>query len=143
MRHSEGVPLIASEPSSPPTRPDPGARMLGIDLARAVALLGMMATHTMDLVDAAGDPQPVGLIAGKAAALFAVLAGFSVELSTRRYGRWREAAASLAVRGVLIAILGLMLGSLSSSIAVVLVNYGVLFLLAPLVLRLPACARAP
>ncbi|MFF0973582.1 UNVERIFIED_CONTAM: hypothetical protein RF649_14265, partial [Kocuria sp. CPCC 205295] len=47
----------------------PGAsgRLLGIDLARAVALLGMMATHTMDLVDAAGDPQPVGLIAGKAA----------------------------------------------------------------------------
>ena len=118
----------------------PGAsgRLLGIDLARAVALLGMMATHTMDLVDAAGDPQPVGLIAGKAAALFAVLAGFSVKLSTRRYGRWREAAASLAVRGVLIAILGLVLGSLSSSIAVVLVNYGVLFLLAPLVLRLPA-----
>lgn len=112
--------------------------MLGIDLARAVALLGMMATHTMDLVDAAGDPQPVGLIAGKAAALFAVLAGFSVKLSTRRYGRWSEAAASLAVRGVLIAILGLVLGSLSSSIAVVLVNYGVLFLLAPLVLRLPA-----
>lgn len=118
----------------------PGAsgRLLGIDLARAVALLGMMATHTMDLVDAAGDPQPVGLIAGKAAALFAVLAGFSVKLSTRRYGRWRDAAASLAVRGVLIAILGLVLGSLSSSIAVVLVNYGVLFLLAPLVLRLPA-----
>lgn len=137
MRHSEGVPLIASEPSSLPKRPDPGARMLGIDLARAVALLGMMATHTMDLVDAAGDPQPVGLIAGKAAALFAVLAGFSVELSTRRYGCWRDAAASLAVRGVLIAILGLVLGSLSSSIAVVLVNYGVLFLLAPLVLRLP------
>lgn len=118
----------------------PGAsgRLLGIDLARAVALLGMMATHTMDLVDAAGDPQPVGLIAGKAAALFAVLAGFSVKLSTRRYGRWREAAASLAVRGLLISILGLVLGSLSSSIAVVLVNYGVLFLLAPLVLRLPA-----
>lgn len=118
----------------------PGAsgRLLGIDLARAVALLGMMATHTMDLVDAAGDPQPVGLIAGKAAALFAVLAGFSVELSTRRYGRWRDAAASLAVRGLLISILGLVLGSLSSSIAVVLVNYGVLFLLAPLVLRLPA-----
>lgn len=137
MRHSEGVPLLASEPSSLPTRPDPGARMLGIDLSRAVALLGMMATHTMDLVDAAGDPQPVGLIAGKAAALFAVLAGFSVELSTRSYGRWREATASLAVRGVLIAILGLVLGSLSSSIAVVLVNYGVLFLLAPLVLRLP------
>nr|WP_285843800.1 heparan-alpha-glucosaminide N-acetyltransferase domain-containing protein [Kocuria palustris] len=116
--------------------------MLGIDLARAVALLGMMATHTMDLVDAAGDPQPVGLIAGKAAALFAVLAGFSVELSTRRYGRWREAAASLAVRGVLIAILGLVLGSLSSSIAVVLVNYAVLFLLAPLVLRLPTLCLA-
>ena len=142
MRHSEGVSLTASELSSLPTRPDTGSRMLGIDLARAVALLGMMATHTMDLVDAAGDPQPVGLIAGKAAALFAVLAGFSVELSTRRYGRWREAAASLAVRGVLIAILGLVLGSLSSSIAVVLVNYGVLFLLAPLVLRLPTLCLA-
>ena len=46
-------------------------------------------------------------------------------------------AADPAVRGVLIAILGLVLGSLSSSIAVVLVNYAVLFLLAPLVLRFP------
>lgn len=131
------MPLTASAPASVPVHPDPGARLLGIDLARAVALLGMMATHTMDLVDATGAAQPVALIAGKAAALFAVLAGFSVELSTRRYGRWREAALALAVRGAMIAVLGLVLGSLSTSIAVVLVNYGVLFLLAPLVLRLP------
>lgn len=115
-----------------------GARLLGIDLARAVALLGMMATHTMYLMDAAGNPLPVSLIAGKAAALFAVLAGFSVELSTRRHERWRDAAVSLAVRGALIALIGLLLSWLSASIAVVLVHYGVLFLLAPLFLRLPA-----
>ncbi len=113
------------------------SRLLGIDLARAVALLGMMATHTLSLVDPAGNPMPVALIAGKAAALFAVLAGFSVELSTRRYDRWRDAAAALAVRGALIALIGLVLSWLSTSIAVVLVQYGVLFLLAPLVLRLP------
>ena len=66
MRHSEGVPLIASEPSSSPTRPDPGARMLGIDLARAVALLGMMATHTIKDPDLAFH---CGMIAHHAGAI--------------------------------------------------------------------------
>ena len=112
--------------------------MIGIDLARAGALVGMMATHLLGRIDVYGDPTPVALVAGKAAALFAVLAGFSVVLSTRRYDRWRDAALSLVVRGVLIAVLGFVLGSLSGSIAVVLVHYGALFLLAPLFLRMPS-----
>lgn len=119
-----------------------GARLAGIDLARAVALLGMMATHTLPLLDAAAQPQPVALIAGKAAALFAVLAGVSVELSTRRYPRWRDAALALVIRGALIAVVGLLLGSVAGSIAVVLVQYGVMFALAPLVLRAPTRALA-
>lgn len=126
-----------SIPDTEPTGRRRAARLAGIDLARALALLGMMATHTMPLLDAAAQPQPVALIAGKAAALFAVLAGFSVELSTRRFQRWRDAALALVIRGVIIAVIGLLLGWISVSIAVVLVQYGVMFMLAPFVLRSP------
>lgn len=121
--------------------PGMSSRLLGIDLARALALMGMMAVHTLPPLDAALQPQPVTLLAGRAAALFAVLAGFSAELSTRRFDRWRDAAAALLLRGALILVLGLVLGSLAESleigIAVVLVPYGVMFALAPAVLRAP------
>lgn len=112
------------------------SRITGIDLARALALLGMVAVHSGDLAAGDGSPLPLSLLAGKAAALFAVLAGFSVALSTRRYDRTRDAAAALTVRGAAIAFLGLVLGSLGTSIAVILVNYGAMFVLAPLALRL-------
>ena len=49
--------------------------MIGIDLARAGALVGMMATHLLGRIDVYGDPTPVALVAGKAAALFAVQRG--------------------------------------------------------------------
>lgn len=133
----KAAPTGGRVPGEAPAAGRPGPRLVGIDLARAAALLGMMATHTVPLLDAAAQPQPVALIAGRAAALFAVLAGFSVELSTRRFPRRRDAALALLLRGALIAVIGLLLGSVTASIAVVLVQYGVMFALAPLVLHAP------
>ena len=58
-------------------------RLAGVDAARAVALVGMMATHLEPLEDEAGRPTPVGvLFDGRASALFAVLAGVSIALMT-------------------------------------------------------------
>lgn len=111
-------------------------RLLGVDLARALALVGMVATHTMELSDEVGNAYPVAILAGKAAALFAVLAGFSITLATRKYETATESTVALLVRGALIAVIGLVLGSISTHIAVILVNYGVMFMLAPLVLSL-------
>ena len=62
-----------------------GARLSGIDAARGLALLGMMATHVFPTFesDAQLTPTWVGLVfSGRAAALFAVLAGVGLALST-------------------------------------------------------------
>lgn len=110
-------------------------RLVGLDVARCVALIGMVATHTLAARTGDGD-LAVGqwLAGGRASALFAVLAGVSLALMTGREqpvrGRARLAAsAGLAVRALLIAALGLALGELGSGLAVILTYYGLLFLL--------------
>ncbi|QZY29988.1 heparan-alpha-glucosaminide N-acetyltransferase domain-containing protein [Nocardioides coralli] len=110
-------------------------RLVGLDVARALALLGMVATHVLAPRTPAGDlAWPQAVAGGRAAALFAVLAGVSLALASGRTrpvrGRERWAATTgLAVRAVLIAVLGLALGGLESGIAIILTYYGVLFLL--------------
>ncbi|WP_169721476.1 heparan-alpha-glucosaminide N-acetyltransferase domain-containing protein [Brevibacterium album] len=124
-------------------------RILGLDLARGIALFGMIATHVLPRMDAAGELTFVAQFQGRASALFAVLAGVSIVLSTRRtlevpgLRGWAAAAAGLTVRGLFIGLLGLALGELPSGIAVILVNYGALFVIAALFLRLPAWALGP
>lgn len=110
-------------------------RLVGVDLARTIALLGMMATHVLEGHTAAGDLTAIQWLAGgRASALFAVLAGVSLALITggtrpqagRDLGR---SAAGIAVRAVLIALIGLALGGLETGLAIILAYYGVLFLL--------------
>ncbi len=119
----------------------PAGRNIGIDVARGLALFGMIATHVVPLRTDDGSALFSAVFAGRASALFAVLAGFSVVLSTRRLldrpgmRAWAAAAAGLVVRGLLIGFIGLLLGSLNSGIAVILVNYGVMFALAAVLLR--------
>ncbi|MET0999859.1 MAG: heparan-alpha-glucosaminide N-acetyltransferase domain-containing protein, partial [Marmoricola sp.] len=122
------------------------ARVVGVDIARFVALAGMMATHILPAFeDGSADlTLSQSLAGGRASALFAVLAGASLALTTGRTTpvRGREfvaAAAGVAVRAVLIAAIGLALGGFDSGIAVILGYYGVLFLLGIpfLVLRTP------
>lgn len=121
-----------------------GMRLLGVDLARSIALLGMMITHIIPLDDP--DPTWATLFAGRSSALFAVLAGVSVVLSTRTLlsvsgpRAWLAAASGLWVRGAVIFVLGLLLASLSSSVAVILANYGLMFIIASFLLRLPRLA---
>lgn len=122
-------------------------RVVGLDVARALALVGMMATHILPDLDLDGVTLSHQLASGRASALFAVLAGVSIALMSGRTvpQRGRELAATsagLAVRALLIAVIGLLLGEVESGIAVILAYYGVLFLLAIpfLGLRAPALA---
>jgi hypothetical protein len=114
-------------------------RLLGVDAARAVALTGMVATHTLPLVDPDGSESLTGLIAsGRAAALFAVLAGVGIALSTRDVATpaaHAAAGAGLLVRGVLVGLIGLALVGLRPPVAVILAYYGLLFVVAVPVLR--------
>ncbi|HET7475311.1 MAG TPA: heparan-alpha-glucosaminide N-acetyltransferase domain-containing protein [Dermatophilaceae bacterium] len=120
-------------PSSPSTA---RRRLVGVDLARCVALVGMICTHLAD--PRTQDGQVTGLqqlAGGRSAATFAVLAGVSLSLVTGGREPLRDipmarARASLGVRALLIATLGLWLGGMPSGVAVILVYYGVLFVLA-------------
>lgn len=123
-------------------------RLVGIDLARCLALLAMMATHLLEQRDPDGSlSASAWLFSGRASALFALLAGLSLALLTGRTrplrGRARASrSAGLAVRALLIALVGLALGEVDSGIAVILTHYGLLFLLGLLVVGLGARSLA-
>lgn len=125
-------------------RLSPDGRLIGLDVARGIALLAMMVTHIFALGDEAGMPTWAAVFAGRASALFAVLAGCSLVLSTRSRlavsGRLRDAAPSVLIRAAAIVLIGLCLGSISGLLAVILVNYGIMFALALFFLRLRAGA---
>lgn len=115
-------------------------RLLGIDAARGIALLGMMAVHSLIAVSDDGTPTlSYGISAGRASALFAVLAGVGIAFTTGRAqvrrANWRPTAASLAARAAVIGVIGLLLGYGEPTLAVVILPYyAILFLLAiPLV----------
>lgn len=119
------------------THPTPRSRdrIVGLDVARCLALVGMIATHVLTTYDASGDPTwSAELFGGRASALFAVLAGVTLALvaggSRPVVGRDRLGVAlGLVVRAVLITALGLWLGGRESGVAVILAYYGVLFCL--------------
>lgn len=117
-------------------------RLAGVDAARGVALLGMVAVHVLPAQDPDGSRSLVDLVAsGRSAATFAVLAGVGVALATGRgrapQGRERvRASGALLVRALLLGVVGLTLGSIASGIAVILAYYALLFLVAVPVLGL-------
>lgn len=111
------------------------ARVVGVDIARCLALLGMMATHILPgVVD--GEVTVVQQVAGgRASALFAFLAGISLTFVAGTRGpvrgqEWIGYAAGLVVRSFGIALIGLGLGEIDSGIAVILTTYAALFVLA-------------
>ncbi|WP_159606189.1 heparan-alpha-glucosaminide N-acetyltransferase domain-containing protein [Agromyces humi] len=107
-------------------------RILGLDDARFLALAGMMATHVWAWSIDGSDPAPwlSEIVAGKAAALFAVLAGVGIAMTTRtsmETGRLAAARLNLFGRGLAIVLVGLTLGLLEGSVLVILVYLGVTF----------------
>ena len=114
-----------------------GGRLLGVDVARSLALIGMMSVHIFFPAFAPdGSMHPAYVIAaGRSAALFAALAGVGIALasggSTPYSGRrLRGARAGVLARSVLLVALGLLLGKVDSPPLVILAYYGLLFLLA-------------
>jgi hypothetical protein len=106
----------------------------------------MMAVHILPSRDPDNTISTAYFIAsGRSSALFAVLAGVGLALA---YGRTeppkgealRAAGTALVVRAAVIGLIGLFLGELQSGVAVILVNYGFLFLLASVFLGLRAKA---
>ena len=121
-------------------------RYVGIDLARFIAIAGMMAAHLLAplaMFPGVSDSDRelamgTSLISnGAPAALFAVLGGVSIVFATRKQlsgGLVGKAMASVAVRGVVLIVLGVLLGFVDNNIIVILAYYGVaMILVAPLI----------
>ncbi|NIH72295.1 heparan-alpha-glucosaminide N-acetyltransferase domain-containing protein [Auritidibacter ignavus] len=121
-------------------------RLTGIDVARALAILGMIAVHVypLNVTDAATGrivPSWVGWIAaGSSSVLFCVVAGVSVVLLSRNASTvgFGQIVIRLLLRATVLVLLGLTLGQLDSGVAVILVHYGVLFVIAIAFLKLSA-----
>ncbi len=118
-------------------------RIVGVDVARGLAVLGMMTAHVgvagPDLWSTDGW---LGIADGRSAALFAVLAGLSIGLISGgprpvEGARLAQSRVRIVVRGALLFLLGAVLSALGTPIAVILQVYGVLFVLAVPVLRVP------
>jgi uncharacterized membrane protein len=125
-----------AKPSRAPRSSSAAERLRGIDAARGLALLGMMATHLLPTFESNADLTPtwIGLtFSGRAAALFAVLAGIGLALSTGKQvpaegARLGAARRGIALRAAVIAAVGLTLGGLEVNLAIILVHYAALFL---------------
>ena len=118
----------------------PTRRLVGIDAARGLALIGLMAIHLLPAWnEETGEASwSWRLFSGDSAALFALLAGVGLALTSG--GRHPHEGATmtadrigLLVRAVLIAAVGLWIGTLMPEDAPadnILIYYGVFFLLA-------------
>ncbi|MFW6186728.1 MAG: heparan-alpha-glucosaminide N-acetyltransferase domain-containing protein [Actinomycetota bacterium] len=136
----------AGASAAPPAR----RRLTGVDAARGIALVGMISIHLLPSWDP-GTFEPTvqwTLFSGRAAALFALLAGVGLAFSSggQRVHEGRRMAADrvgLLIRAVLITLLGLLVNQASPADPPaynILVYYGVFFLLAIPFLHLSARA---
>ncbi|MFZ7087006.1 DUF418 domain-containing protein [Curtobacterium sp. RRHDQ10] len=126
-------------------QPEPhrASRLVGIDVARSLALFGMIAAHIGNIPEVIDWGQPgtwLGVVDGRSATLFAVLAGVSVALVTGRQHpvsgtALAHARVRLSIRAVTLVAIGLLLMALNAPVAVILPTYGLLFLLSLPLLR--------
>ncbi|WP_084077724.1 heparan-alpha-glucosaminide N-acetyltransferase domain-containing protein [Demequina sp. NBRC 110057] len=119
------------------------SRIDGLDLARGIAVLGMVGAHVGNQ-----DDWPWLVVThGFPSALFAVLAGVSMTLMLTSRGRVavtevesrhaRRTRIRIAVRGAILVGLGLLLALLGTPVVVILPTLGVMFWLALPLLRAP------
>src|SRR3954447_9264674 len=122
--------------------PTLASRIDGVDIARGIAVLGMFVAHVLP------DGETENLADGRSSVLFATLAGVSLGLITGGAeppprGARSIPRRSVALRGLALIVLGLLLWTLDSGIAIILDYYGVFFLVLLPVLFAPRRVLAP
>ncbi|BDD80890.1 hypothetical protein TPB0596_06530 [Tsukamurella pulmonis] len=122
--------------------PSTTGRLLGVDAARGLAVLGMCLVHVHPTT---GPTWLLDLAQGRSAALFAVLAGVSLALlsgGTHPPADLTTTRRRIGVRAAILLVLGLTLATLGTSVMVILCYYALYFLLCLPLLRLQAPALA-
>lgn len=112
-------------------------RVIGLDVARGLALIGMAAVHLIkQLPYLSWNPDTwLGIVSGRSSILFAVLAGVSMAIMTGRDHpyvgeKMMQARSRILTRALVIFAVGVVLASFSHPIAIILDYYGIFFLLA-------------
>ncbi|PRY69750.1 uncharacterized protein DUF1624 [Glaciihabitans tibetensis] len=126
-----------------PLRPVAGPdRILGLDLARGLAVIGMFAAHVLILgeFDWTTPISWGGVVDGRSAATFALLAGVSIAIISGGVApaegvALTRARARILVRAALIFVLGGLLSALGTNVYIILEYYAVIFVMALPVLR--------
>lgn len=120
--------VIGTSAEAPSAGPSSRARIIGLDVARALALLGMMVSHLME-----PDGWTAEIFRGFPSALFAVMSGFSLSIMAAR--GVREGGAALAtsrhglmVRGAALIALGALIEPFAGTILVVLTTFGICYI---------------
>ena len=126
-------------------------RIAGVDLARALAVLGMFAAHLLWITEPFDPADPgtwIAVVQGRSSILFATLAGVSIGLMTGGRmplpaDRMTTARGRLAVRAGLLWVLGILLIATGVPVYVILPAYALMFLLALPLTSLPARVLLP
>lgn len=112
-------------------------RITGLDVARGLAVIGMFAAHVLllDEFDWTSPGTWGGIVDGRSAATFAVLAGVSIAIisggMTRAVGiALTRARIRIVVRAAAIFLLGALLTSLGTNIYIILEYYALMFVMA-------------
>ncbi|QJC21160.1 DUF418 domain-containing protein [Arcanobacterium buesumense] len=128
--------MTTTHPTSYPVPSPTLTRIIGLDLARSLAILGMFWAH-MTAYEPAGffDGWLNQVPDGRSAIVFALLAGVSVALMTGRQepyegDRMRKAQLRIVGRALVLFLAGGLLSSLGTPVVVILGFYGFWLLLA-------------
>lgn len=113
-----------------------GTRITGLDVARGLAVIGMFAAHVLllDEFDWTSPGTWGGIVDGRSAATFAVLAGVSIAIisggMTRAVGiALTRARVRIFVRAAAIFLLGALLTSLGTNVYIILEYYALMFVM--------------
>lgn len=117
---------------------------MGVDVARGVAVLGMIAAHVAEVEEYFSFFSPntwSGLVHGRPSILFALLAGVSLALMSGGRtivgpGHVPLLRLKILGRGIAIFVVGLAMEALGTPIAVILTLYGALYVIALPFLRM-------
>ncbi|MBK0868168.1 DUF1624 domain-containing protein [Saccharopolyspora sp. HNM0986] len=140
MTAASPAPHNDAKPSVQRPRTGRAPRLLGVDLARFVAVFGMFVIHFgAPFSGGAVELALAGACSGRATALFTFLAGVSLAMLTGRRTpltgqKLRDARKRIAVRAVLLVLIGLLLATCTDAtgflLTVIIPFYGAYFLLA-------------